>query len=493
MIRAAIYNRVSTEGQEQDGTSLHTQRDCCLKYCQDKYSVSQVYSEAYSGLKLDRPVLNDLRNAVRSGAVDVIVIYSLDRLTRDPGHGVIITQELDKHSVKLEAVTEDVDNSEMGKLIAYIRGFASKLEAEKIQERTTRGKRAKAELGFMSSGGHSKTYGYDYVRPDRKQTGRRVVNELEAFWVRKMYHWYTVEGLSTRGIAKRLNDARVPVKSGKHGAEWNPGHVKRILSYEAYIGKTIIYGKDIPGLTEAIIDVDTFETAQEQLKINRERALRNATHEYLLGGHLICRGCGNPAWGYTGGRSSRRYYKCSARWSSTKHSDCDSKSWFADDLESRVWSQLQGILMNPELIIAEMEKQLDTGESVALIEAELKPVVKKVKALDKEQTQLLQWAVENGFPEALVKAENQRLNDLREALNKEKTELEIRLAACHDAEINRPSTEGFINILRQKVTDLDYEGKRLALQALNIRILVDGSNIEITGSIPREAVALQNS
>ena len=73
--------------------------------------------------------------------------YSLDRLTRDPGHGVIITQELEKHLVTLEAVTEDVDNSELGKLISYIRGYASKLEAEKIRERSIRGKRARAREG----------------------------------------------------------------------------------------------------------------------------------------------------------------------------------------------------------------------------------------------------------------------------------------------------------------------------------------------------------
>ena len=79
--------------------------------------------------------------------IDVVVCYCLDRLSRDPGHGVIITQELEKHGVKLEAVTEDVDNSELGKLISYIRGYASKVEAEKIRERTMRGKKAKAKQG----------------------------------------------------------------------------------------------------------------------------------------------------------------------------------------------------------------------------------------------------------------------------------------------------------------------------------------------------------
>ena len=84
------------------------------------------FSETYSGLSLERPELDKLRELVRAESIDIIVCYSLDRLSRDPGHGVIITQELEKHSVKLETVTEDVDNTELGKLISYIGAMPQK-------------------------------------------------------------------------------------------------------------------------------------------------------------------------------------------------------------------------------------------------------------------------------------------------------------------------------------------------------------------------------
>ena len=82
--------------------------------------MSYCFNETYSGLSLERPELDKIRELVRTEEIDSIVCYSLDRLSRDPGHGVIITQELEKHGVKLETVTEDVDNSELGKLISYI-------------------------------------------------------------------------------------------------------------------------------------------------------------------------------------------------------------------------------------------------------------------------------------------------------------------------------------------------------------------------------------
>ena len=81
-MRAAIYCRVSTEDQEKEGTSLQTQLEACLKYCQDRdYDVAHRFSEAYSGLTLERSRLNELRELVRNGQIDVIVVFCLDRLS----------------------------------------------------------------------------------------------------------------------------------------------------------------------------------------------------------------------------------------------------------------------------------------------------------------------------------------------------------------------------------------------------------------------------
>ena len=66
-------------------------------------------------------------------------------------------------------VTEDVDNSELGKLISYIRGYASKLETEKIRERTMRGKKASAISGKIPHGGFARLYGYNYDRIQKRQ------------------------------------------------------------------------------------------------------------------------------------------------------------------------------------------------------------------------------------------------------------------------------------------------------------------------------------
>jgi DNA invertase Pin-like site-specific DNA recombinase len=57
------------------------------------------------------------------------------------------------------------------------------VEAEKIRERTMRGKRAKAKEGKIPHGGFARLYGYDY----NKITKKRTVNETEAYWVKQMH------------------------------------------------------------------------------------------------------------------------------------------------------------------------------------------------------------------------------------------------------------------------------------------------------------------
>ena len=508
-MKAAIYCRVSTDNQEREGTSLQTQLENCLTYCQNNgYDVSYRFREAYSGLSLERPELDKLRELVRTEAIELIVCYSLDRLTRDPGHGVIITQELEKHHVTLEAVTEDVDNTELGKLISYIRGYASKLEAEKIRERTSRGRRAKAKLGYITGGGFARTYGYDYVKKHDGNTGRRVINETEAVIIRQMYQLLVNDGMSTTGIANRLNSLRVPTK---HGCFWSKQVVSAILTNKSYTGRTLAFtispGKakysrpqeewvEIPGVTPAIISQELFDAAQKQLQINRNKTVNTTLHEYLLRGHLRCCRCGR---GYTGGihsrivkgkRYAKRRYRCMGKVRlNSPFNRCDNRNWMADKLEALVWAELEHYLSDKDLIKNELEKQRQNAGKVSGFEAELESIERQLKAAEREQRQLLQWALKD-FPADQIEAENKRLNKAKEMLKSQKAGLEARLKVSQEAAINVPNLERFIKDIQGKLPNLDFEGKRLALDMLGITVWLDGEKVEITGAIEPEKVGV---
>jgi len=505
-MKAAIFCRVSGDKQEKEGTSLETQLEESLKYCQGKgYDVCHRFSGVESGLVLDRSMLNELRELVRNERIDTVVVYNLDRLSRDPTHGVIITQELEKHNVTLESVTEDVDNSELGKLISYIRGFASKLEAEKIKERTMRGKRARAREGRMPSGGGSNIYGYDYIKVSQANGGRRVINDIEASWVRQIYQWLVNEGLSSNVITYRLRDLNAPSKTGRI---WNGRTVRAILTNPAYTGKFYAFTTDkgrkqftrpqadwieVEGVTPPIISQELFDSVQKQLQVNRVKTVSSTKYEYLLRGHIRCRQCGRAYTGSTRGHKRKTgqyhpYYRCSGKLRMNAPVErCHNRGWSSKRLDTMVWNELSHYLSDHDLIANELEKQRHDANHLDSFEAELQQVERQLKAVDHEQRQLLQWALK-GFPEDQVEAENKRLNKARETLKVRRMELETQQKISHNATINVPNLERFIRDIQDKLPNLDFEGKRLALDMLGITVWIDGENVEITGTIDSEMV-----
>ena len=234
--------------------------------------------------------------------------------------------------------------------------------------------------------------------------------------------------------------------------------------------------------------------AQKQLQINKDRALRNTKREYLLRGHVKCRQCGHA---YVGGitrrradGSYRRLYRCLGKWKDRVATElCRNKSWGADRLEALVWAELSRYLSDCDLIISQLEALRQDAGQVSVFETELERVERQLRAVDREQHQLLQWALK-GFPESQVEAENKRLNKARETLTAQKACLEAQLKASQDAAINVPNLERFIEAMQDKLPNLDFEGKRLALDMLGITVWLDGENVEVTGTIDPEAVTV---
>ena len=159
--RAAIYCRVSTDKQEEDGTSLATQEQRCRQYAAEKgYQVAEVYRDVHTGTELwERPRLTELREVVRRREVSAVVSYAIDRLARDPVHMGVIISEAEHAGVPVEFVTEVNDNTPEGQLVRYIRGYAAKVEHEKNRERVVRGLRARAESGKLKPSNRP-LYGY---------------------------------------------------------------------------------------------------------------------------------------------------------------------------------------------------------------------------------------------------------------------------------------------------------------------------------------------
>jgi site-specific DNA recombinase len=170
-----------------------------------------------------------MRQKVRDRGVHVVIVNSLDRLSRDQTHQAVLLNEMLENNVVLESITEPItepiDDSPFGSSLRQALAFAAAIEREKIIERSGRGAQNKVEKGQLIGVGKAK-YGYEWG--DEHHT-HYIINPVEARVVRQIFAWYVNEGKSIRGVAARLNDASVPTT---RNSAWGNTSVRRILKDE---------------------------------------------------------------------------------------------------------------------------------------------------------------------------------------------------------------------------------------------------------------------
>ncbi len=502
MITTAIYCRVSTETQETEGTSLLTQYEACLKYCHDKgYKVAYRFDEVYSGLTLDRPRLDEMRDLIRDGDVDIVVVYALDRITRDPTHGVILFQELEKYNVTIEAVSETVDSSEVGKLISYIRGFASKLEAEKIRDRTLRGKAAHVKMGKFPCGTGIGLYGYQWDKESKK----RVPIEYEVRVVDKIFTMLA-DGLACSGVAKALNDQSIPTKAG---AKWDSRTISRMSTNPAYIGITY-YGQTrgsrktklikqpesswdmLPDTTPAIISKELFDRVQLKRQKDREIHRAKNKHEYMLRSHVICGYCGSPLVGsFLNHRY--RYYHCRGTYPTpAREKICNARYIRADCLEDVVWQNIKKVLENPEVVLAGITGALEdtrykSGIQGLSLDKEIEKLNRKIKKYSAQEQRMVRLfrlgeVDQDILLDEINQLKRERENDQQQLENYKRTKQEIERLEQTEIDLSK-----YCNQVRDNLDNADYQEMREVLDMLDIKVNATPEQISIEGIIPLDS------
>ena len=206
-VRCAIYTRVSTtERLAMDFNSLDQQREAAEAYvASQKHEgwtclLTRYDDPGYSGGTMERPALSRLLDDVKAGAVDCIVTYKVDRLSRSLFDFARIMKILDEHGVTFVAVTQQFNTtSSMGRLTLNILLSFAQYEREIIAERT-RDKMSAARRKGKWVGG-TPILGYDIDQGG----GKLLMNEVEAATVRSIFDLY----LEKQSLRECLPSARV--------------------------------------------------------------------------------------------------------------------------------------------------------------------------------------------------------------------------------------------------------------------------------------------
>lgn len=526
-----VYCRVSTKGQEQDGTSLDSQETACCAHAKKLgYSVGRVTREVYSGAELyDRPKLSQDRADIRAGKFQALIVYALDRLSRDPIHVEILAEECVRAGCELIFVSGPLDDSPEGQLIRFVGGYAARQEREKIRERQLRGKHTRALQGKLWNYGTS-LYGFHRD----KALGIRIIYEPEARVVRLIFHWAAEEGLGIRTIAQRLNDQGIPSPAvGKltypdpdRKPRWGRNQVLRVLHHPAYKGETYAWRTRRPtkpedrrrpdfnsadqvivrpqsewiklpdGTTPTLISPELWQRAQDTLKNNRGAATRNAKVPYLLRGMVFCGVCGQAMYSNienSGTNHAHRVYRCSSR--DKAGGACGGGRIPAELVEQWTWECVSSTLKNPAVLAEEVEHRRDDGPDPALAN-DLETAKRELAKREQKQAELLQKfsaSDDSSFPWALVEREIKRLDDEKPYWQKTITDIEERLASYQMAVGYLEALQRYCEQASYRIDAFGFEEKRLALKALDIKVTGNGRDWDIQGRIPIEQGAVSHN
>ncbi len=316
-LRCAIYTRKSTEeGLEKEFNSLEAQREAGEAYIKSQQHegwrlITKSYDDGgYSGGTIERPALQELLNDIRSGKIDVVVVYKVDRLSRSLRDFAQIVELFEKQNVSFVSVTQQFNTTtSMGRLTLNILLSFAQFEREVIGERV-RDKFAASKQKGMWMGGFP-PLGYDIK--ERKL----YINPEEASLVRKIFENY-LNIKSCLKLAESLNNTGYRNKKWVNQKEIERGGeiftnqaLSKILNNPIYIGKIKHKKKIYDGQHDAIITEQLWQQVQELLASQR----KYKTNKRIKHGTLLAGKCFNqagevytPTYSTKAGVRQYRYY-----------------------------------------------------------------------------------------------------------------------------------------------------------------------------------------
>ena len=223
----ALYIRVSTQLQAEEGFSLAAQQERLNAYCVAQgWTVTATYIDAgVSGKTTDRPQFQAMLEAAQAGQVQRIVAMKLDRVARNVREFLATVDQLKGWGCDLVLVKESFDTSTPhGRFALTMFAAMAELEASTITERVMSGKEQNSKNGGYN--GARIPLGYSY------SNGVFTVIESEAQTINAVFAMFNA-GQSLRSIARSLAESGAQTKAG---GKWHPETIAIILHNRAYAG-----------------------------------------------------------------------------------------------------------------------------------------------------------------------------------------------------------------------------------------------------------------
>ena len=513
MKQAAMYVRVSTQRQKEEET-IESQKALLLQFAQSKgFKISPQWTfedNGVSGSTLARPSLDRLRDYASEGLFDHVFILSPDRLSRKYAYQAILIEEFKANNVTLIFQNSPAPKTPGDNLLLQMQGMFAEYERAQIAERSRRGKQHKAKNGSVSVLSNA-PYGYRYIRSPKGLVSYFEIIDREASVIRKIFDLYVKDRFSIAKIRDYLLHEKIC--SPKGHLKWSRSSISNILSNSTYrgiayfgkrekcepnpmrlvnrcarvkgryIARKSFCQKDIKDRIEipvpSIIEVETFEIAQELFRKNKDQSVRNAKTGSLLQGLICCKECGYGFVTSGSGKTANgyRYYRCN-----NQIKKCINRGIRADSLDITIWESIIDMLKTPNLIQNEVSRRLSDLEK-APMHHQYKLLEGKLTRLDQEANRLLDAYQSECIDLLELKQRMNAIKREKNNLERQKEEANPGLSKNQLLELNE-AVAYFSHHLHASKKEIGFEEKRKILRMLIQQIRIGKDEICIDHIIP---------
>lgn len=478
MNKVALYVRVSTTSQLEEGYSIEEQKTKLESYCDIKdWHIYKIYTDGgFSGSTTERPALEQLIKDAQSKLFDTVLVYKLDRLSRSQKDTLYLIEDIFlKNNIEFVSLLENFDTSTpFGRAVIGLLSVFAQLEREQIKERMQLGKLGRAKAGKSMMWAKT-SYGYNYD----KETGSMTVNEYEALAVKEIFTSY-LAGMSITKLRDKINE-----EYPKQPA-WSYRTIRGILANPVYCGLNQYKGQTFQGTHKAIISLDDFEQTQRELAKRQQTAKelsnpRPFQAKYMLSGLAQCGYCHAPLKVILGQKRKDgtrfKRYECYQRHPRktkgvTVYNDnkkCDSGYYDMELLEHYVLTRISQLQNDPEKI-----QELFSDDTSPAVDRQA--IQKQIDSLTLKLSKLNDLYLDDRITLDELRSKSSDFIKQRTAL-----EEEIKKASTDKQAGQRKKIEKLLDA--SSVFDMSYDNQKVIVRELIDKVQVTSDKIVIRWKI----------
>ena len=514
---AAVWWRVSTESQVDISpqTQIYEARELANK---DGYQVDPEHiigCDWYSLSVWDSPPMEGLKDLIRSGTVHAVYLYDADRGPAKPAHRMMFRALCEEYGVLVRSKYGQVPEGEMSEVMEFLSAWQKERQVHRTQQGARDGLRDRArEKGLPVNG--AVPYGYRlHYELDKK--GNKVPIAYEpnpaTYPVAARIWKCMLAGQSMHKAAKDLRTDGIPTA---RGGTWAPATIFGILKNPIYAGrvyslrhynrkaekrrsetarkreKTSVGHRSLEEATLLDFEVKSpvvtwkqWEWVQKKLAENKLNSQRNSKRFYLLAGMVYCARDGRRMYSHVPGRSRSNCYTCTLRRGAARGTPCDTGNVNGPVLEELVWESVVGLLTDPEVFVAEMERshgKVDNSDN--RVQESIKTLGRKLDKLTAMDTELVNMKLRGEIiPE--VYERSLALNKAERAHYQEEIgRLKGELAVIEQQHLALEAMEQVRERISDKLASTNPEERQWVLKMLETRVQVGRERVSVSVGLP---------